>query len=103
MRGITEERLICWFDLFVAKKRLNELEVIRTLMDECQEINQWQTIESAPKDREVLLFYPCLGGKIVNGNWLCLNEDLGYFYSAYFSYTAEYKPTHWMDLPEPPK
>jgi len=98
MRWISEERLIYWFDLFVAKKRLNELDVIRTLIYECKELNQWQTIDgNTPKDRPILLFYPqhyggCFQGYWVNGRFTC---DIDSLYDD--------EPTHWQELPEPPK
>ena len=99
MIGISEERLIYWFDLFVAKKRLNELDVIRTLIYECQELNQWMpTDENTPKNRQIFLCYPSDG--------FFANR---YEVMKYYPEKEGRKPKYWMELPpdpelpEPPK
>lgn len=95
MRGITKDRLIFWFNLFSSKNLWAELEVIRTLLDECKELTPWQPIdENAPKDREILLFYSCY--KTVGG-W---NAILGYWVNEA---GCQVSPTHWCELPEDPK
>lgn len=50
----------------------------------------WKPIETAPKNRYVLVFYP---------ESFVYSVELGG--SDYKNY--EYPPTHWMELPEPPK
>lgn len=91
MRGISEERLIYWFDLFVSKKRLQELEVVITLIDECQELSPWMPIESAPKDRKILVYIPRTRSIMIT-----IKRE-GDFDPKY------HEPTHWKELPEPPK
>lgn len=68
----------------------------------------WATIETAPKDRDILLACPVRG--VVRGHW---NEDL---YAKrprpYWSHDREIlwgriacrndQPTHWMELPDMP-
>ena len=40
MKAITQERLLTyWMDLFAGKDRLAELELLRTLIKECEEID----------------------------------------------------------------
>lgn len=93
MRGITEERLRNLLD----SSGLNNFEYafIRYLLaKECKELNLWQPIETAPKDREILVFakkYKFIGrwNKIEN-YW---EDDAGF----------ELTPTHWQELPEDPK
>lgn len=60
---------------------------------------RWQPIESAPKDREVLLLDPevgvCMGAYYSGKYWTTVCVRGG---EDDFS-----EPTHWMPLPEPPK
>jgi hypothetical protein len=62
--------------------------------------NEWQPIETAPRDgMPVLLGFPCnfhaMVGHCEEGVWGELDSDFGF---EPFSV----KPTHWMELPEPP-
>lgn len=65
------------------------------------EITEWQPIETAPKDREVLLLYLWSHHKkprVTSGRWL----------SHARAWTAEpwgraILATHWMPLPDPPQ
>lgn len=110
---------------YISEKRLaEELEshdydtrardILNGLIDECQELNvenihQWQPIESAPKDREILMFYPNLERSMI-GNWD--NDEYNSKPRPYWN--GEYArlwgknlarinlPTHWMELPSPP-
>lgn len=87
MKYISEERLRylftgdCGFDLDAMLK------------NECQELNQWQPIESAPKDRPILLY----GSSIFKGRWSKVDnswiEDGGLLRN----------PKQWTELPEEPK
>ena len=63
------------------------------------ETNQWQPIETAPKDGKVL----CL----VNGDEVLLLErylinGLYQWQAHHSSWPDEYQPTHWVPLPEAP-
>ena len=88
MRGITEERL---------KEMINIgwRADYETILEECKELNTWMPIESAPKDRRILLFYPDVGLQI--GFWNVNFKD----YSG--AYLSQCSPTHWQELPEDPK
>lgn len=69
---------------------------------------EWQPIETAPDDREILLF---CGGKVTTGSW---DLDIyrknpkphwrtirGTVYGKLWE--KDNQPTHWMPLPDPPK
>lgn len=69
MRGISEERLGELFKEYQHKFLSSQLEkmyephaimnTLQVLLDECQELNQWQPIdENTPKDREIVVFAP---------------------------------------------
>ena len=60
----------------------------------------WQPIETAPKDREVLLFGPKEFNRnsIVQGAW-----NAGGAMHMAFWMGGIYKPTHWQPLPAPPE
>lgn len=70
---------------------------------------EWQPIETAPKDRDILLYTNCRG--VVRGRW----NDCKYATKPrpYWTHDRERiwgtvacradQPTHWMPLPEPPK
>lgn len=67
----------------------------------------WQPIETAPKDREILLGD---GGFCVQGVWddVDYNEFTGSYLYDWTYGPAEidptnWRPTHWRELPEPPK
>lgn len=81
MRGITEERL---------KEMINIgwRADYETILEECKELNTWMPIESAPKDRRILLFF-IKGNCTVTG---ILREDID---------KSNY--SHWKELPEDPK
>lgn len=88
MRGISEERLRQFRNDFADRsdKRLMEY-VIR---EGCQELNQWMPIESAPKDRHVLLHISV--GPIDCRNFVGNAHD-----------SLPWKPTHWQELPPSPE
>ena len=58
---------------------------------------EWKAIETAPKDREVILAarYEKSGvWDIQIGAWL--------EYKSRWPYVGQYHPTHWQPLPDPP-
>jgi hypothetical protein len=61
----------------------------------------WSSIESAPKDEEILVFTPPWGPIIA-----LYDSEFGQWLSRMQSPAAivqdDEKPTHWMRLPEPP-
>jgi len=69
---------------------------------------EWKPIETAPKDRDILLLCPSRG--VVRGSW---NNDCHKKPRPYWTNDRERifgvtetradQPTHWMPLPEPPK
>jgi len=63
--------------------------------------DKWQPIETAPKDRLLLL---CLDGKsIAIGNWKKTFEGEMWVSEEYAeTYQFWLEPTHWMPLPELP-
>ncbi len=83
MKGITEERLR---DL-IEESRFPV--TMGYLIHECTELNPWKPIESAPKDRPVLLY----GGHVP-----CCQMFVGDANAAW-----SWQPTHWCELPEDPK
>lgn len=90
MRGISEERLMQW-----AEEYNNYASEVSDLLEECQELNQWQPIESAPKDRPILFYYPPRYQR---------DEDTLISSEPSNTRAVEFRfATHWMGLPEPPK
>lgn len=68
----------------------------------------WQPIETAPKNQEILLYCPRRG--VVRGRWS--DEIYARYPKPYWTHdrerlfgvheTREDQPTHWMPLPEAP-
>ena len=97
MRGISEERLDQLFNEFFDSDDYSFEACANKILSECQELNQWQDISSAPKDRDLILLFDDIG--TIRGKWceFCqfhAPNELIYFKS---------KPTHWMELPEQPE
>lgn len=63
----------------------------------------WQPIETAPRDRTVILLWDDYDKVVVSGQWDVDEDDRGYW-SAYGHYRmmACRKPTHWMPTPAGP-
>ena len=94
--------------LLESQRRINEAKE----MTQSIENYEWQPIETAPKNRAILVW----DGKhidhvlweIVNINssigwWKVRSRGEGAEYGDYGHYPVVDKPTHWMLLPEPPK
>lgn len=97
MRGISEERLM----EILNNSHGSNVVILDALLKECKELNSWQPIESAPRDRRLLLFYPGIQKPYI-GQWLDLNGKVGYWDYIGLMYASD-QPTHWQELPEDPK
>ena len=87
MKGISEERLTQL--LGEAYGEYEELFICNLLNNECKELQPWQPIESAPKDRPVLLY----GGHVPCCQMFVEHADANWYW----------KPAHWCELPlDPP-
>lgn len=84
MKYISEERLREKFRSLYWSNGTEE-ELLKALINECKELNQWQTIESDPKDRRVLYYSPRVG--------IFTGHDSGHYFNS----------THWMELPQEPQ
>lgn len=79
------------------------------LAAEASQSNQWQPIETAPKDGTRIALFQ--GGKFTTGQWSedeytkkprpYWATDRGQILGKTFDRSCQ--PTHWMPLPEPPK
>lgn len=91
--GISKERLV------ELKDNLSDNQsklFMQLLIAECKELNPWLPIESAPKDRRILLKYVNL--KVV-GEWKQLNYDVGYFVRDRLQYEPPLnQPTHYQEI-----
>ena len=94
MKGITEEKLL----KLRTKYKSNIVDkLIDYLIKECTELNAWQPIETAPKDKNILVYDPGYGQLVVI--W-------SKFYSRWitvFGRKLTQPPTHWQELPDEPK
>jgi hypothetical protein len=61
----------------------------------------WQPIETAPKDKDILLYCPEYKGIYIGQSWTAYDEEENYTY-FWVSQIGEVYPTHWQPLPEPP-
>jgi len=64
----------------------------------------WQPIETAPKDGQYILAYPCLAGIPLVITWGRV-EDYpwsGSWRVPLSNKAPPYRPTHWVPLPNPP-
>lgn len=69
--------------------------------------SRWLAIESAPKDRQVLLFSRHLGSAVI-GRWddqRHHNKPRPYWEYGWMGVTwaRDNPPTHWQPLPDPPE
>lgn len=72
----------------------------------------WQPIETAPKDKMILLYRPTAfdWGKVAPGKWDAQKNHAKPkpFWAIWLRIggtheSRHWEPTHWMPLPEPPK
>lgn len=68
-------------------------------------MTDWQTIETAPKNENILLF----AGEIHEGWWDEVDYDefrgeriMGWVYGTAEIDPTNFSPTHWMPVPPPP-
>lgn len=91
MKYISEERLET---LLNNTSYITANDLLRVLINECKELNQWHPIETAPKDDTKVLLYTKEWGAI-HGRW--------YLGIGWNCKGTELYPSHWMEIPEPPK
>lgn len=62
--------------------------------------NNWRTIETAPKERDILIFED---GAVTKARITCAGDE--WFWEVDCTQPVEYSPdpTHWAPLPEAPK
>jgi len=67
-------------------------------------LSEWHPIETAPKDGSSILGYGNFN-KMTSILWDDHPGDAGWGYSEQGLYYGrlDFKPTHWMPLPEPPR
>ena len=94
MRGISEKFLMSMkpaeADFYVEAD-----SVINFLLEECQELNSWQPIESAPENKSVIVFDPMYGPQVamfIYGAWRVGIREMSCL-----------SPTHWQELPPSPE
>lgn len=95
--GITKERLGEIRSYYASELNISDACLIDDLLnDECTELNPWQPIESAPKDRPIKIYDAGYGQVVVNWSefYTCFIDPHGHKYL---------NPTHWCELPEDPK
>lgn len=84
---------------YISKERLETLlnntsyitanDLLRVLINECKELNQWQPIdENTPRDRRILLLYE--DGDVRIDWW-------------HHSSQQDNRIVAWIEIPEPPK
>lgn len=65
-------------------------------------MNEWQPIESAPKDGSSILAWPCYSGNGVSQvQWRDMKRTPGRW-EHQWGRGVPVEPTHWMPLPKPP-
>lgn len=96
MRGITKERLKEVFRKLYWSTN-DEKELFTALLSECTELNAWKPIETAPKDREILVYAPPYQ------ELRCLKQVIAHHDSAGYCIDELRYPTHWQELPKDPK
>ena len=96
MRGITEESLMHVMKMHDMNDGKTSL-IFSHLFNECTDLNAWQPIETAPKDREILVYAPPYQ------ELRCLKQVIAHHDSAGYCIDELRYPTHWQELPKDPK
>lgn len=96
MRVITEERLKEVFSKLYWSRN-DEKELFNALLSECTELNAWHPIETAPRDRNILVYDPGYGHLVV------IWSEFYNLWITVFGRKLTEPPTHWQKLPEDPK
>ena len=66
-------------------------------------MSEWQPIETAPKDGTKIIVFDHYDGVVI-ARWRMRWPESGYeWIEATGEEYENYRPTHWMPLPEPPK
>jgi len=89
MKYISEERLA---EIRDSVRAGQSKLFVHLLITQCKELNQCQPIDSAPKDRKIMIF----------------SDEYGWEFGRYNEKSARWschtrKPKAWMEIPEPPK
>ena len=61
-------------------------------------MSEWQPIDTAPTDREVILYWPATGSKRPHGF-----KHVPMMRIDWASSTPNRRASHWMEKPEPPR
>jgi len=78
-----------------------EVEYVRADHAEHRLDMVWQPIETAPKDREILVFQS--DGVICHAEWRQPKYGNGHWGGWGLEEGGIHDPTHWMSLPSPPR
>lgn len=71
---------------------------LKTLINECKEINTWKPIETAPKDFSGFL---AINSEIDQIEWLTdHNDDERFFNVNSNNFTSRKQWTHWSEIPK---
>ncbi len=82
------------------KEKEKELGADATAVDAaCPSVPAWLPIESAPKDRTILLWIPRRFPSVVVGSQWSDDDGLSW---GWWAGPSLVQPTHWMPLPQPP-
>lgn len=65
-------------------------------------MSEWQPIETAPKDREILAFDQQIGVAIIRWDYTWVAWFDGRMVVDGYGDPEYFTPTHWMPLPLPP-
>lgn len=68
--------------------------------------DQWQPIETAPRDGTHILVFPALMGVPLVSSWEEKSKEfkfVGFWRNPMTEQPVPYKPTHWQPIPAPPK
>jgi hypothetical protein len=111
MEGISEKRLKILLNRAIETSDGGSVRAYIYLLErECKELNPWMPIETAPKDRNILVFNPMTGiytSKFIDGNWPYFgwNELTGFKIDKDDPAASVHypHPTHWQELPPKPK